>query len=88
MVTAALSRRVEEPDRDLTDRVSEAVPKTFSQVPSELGQLANPLRRWIGSGENAGLGCRGLAAGEEPRAPDTGEESWSGSEEGAISLHR
>lgn len=85
MVAATLSRLAEETDRDLSDRVSEAVRRIFSRVLRELSDLENPMRSWMGSDEGAGAELQ-LAADEEGEDPDAGEERWPGSEERPISL--
>ena len=77
LVTATVSRLAEEIDRDLSDRVSEAVRRIFSRVLRELSDLDNPMRSWMGSDEGGG-GELALPVDGTPQedAPDEEEPPW------------
>ncbi len=48
-VVVALERITAELDRDLTDRISEAVRQIFARVLRELADLDNPMHTWLGA---------------------------------------
>ena len=53
-VTTTLSRLAEESEREVSDRVSEAVRRIFGRVLRELSDLENPMRSWIGTEDGDG----------------------------------
>ncbi len=54
LVTATLGRLAEESEREVSDRVSEAVRRIFGRVLRELNDLENPMRSWMGSEDGDG----------------------------------
>lgn len=85
LVTATLGRLAEESDREVSDRVSEAVRRIFGRVLRELSDLENPMRSWMGSedGDGAELQLLVEAGNEDPLA---GDDVESGDEDLPISL--